>query len=75
MREQLDRFLEALRTLRPADRQVIVWRIELGYTAEEIADETRQVQGGRRNDRHQGDDAARAKQLHLESRPDRLVRC
>ena len=37
MREQLDRFLEALRRLRPADRQVIVWRIELGYTAEEIA--------------------------------------
>jgi RNA polymerase sigma-70 factor, ECF subfamily len=37
MRQQLDRFLEALRKLRPADRQVIVWRIELGYTAEEIA--------------------------------------
>jgi RNA polymerase sigma factor (sigma-70 family) len=37
MREQLDRFLEALRRLRPADRQVIVWRLELGYTAEEIA--------------------------------------
>jgi RNA polymerase sigma factor (sigma-70 family) len=37
MRQQLDRFLDALRTLRPADRQVIVWRIELGYTAEEIA--------------------------------------
>jgi RNA polymerase sigma factor (sigma-70 family) len=35
--EQLDRFLDALRTLRPADRQVIVWRIELGYTAKEIA--------------------------------------
>jgi RNA polymerase sigma factor (sigma-70 family) len=37
MREQLDRFLEALGTLKPADRQVIVWRIELGYTADEIA--------------------------------------
>src|SRR5262245_37946079 len=37
MRQQLDRFLEALRTLRPADRPVIVWRIELGYTADEIA--------------------------------------
>lgn len=37
MREQLDRFLEALRRLKPADRQVIVWRIELGYSAEEIA--------------------------------------
>ncbi len=37
LHEQLDRFLDALRKLRPADRQVIVWRIELGYTAEEIA--------------------------------------
>ena len=37
VREQLDRFLEGLRRLRPADRQVIVWRIELGYTTEEIA--------------------------------------
>jgi RNA polymerase sigma-70 factor (ECF subfamily) len=37
MREQLDHFLDALRKLRPADRQVIVWRIELGYTADEIA--------------------------------------
>jgi RNA polymerase sigma-70 factor (ECF subfamily) len=37
MRQELDRFLEALHRLRPADRQVIVWRIELGYTAEEIA--------------------------------------
>ncbi len=37
MRQQLDLFLEALGKLRPADRQVIVWRIELGYTAEEIA--------------------------------------
>jgi len=35
-RQHLDRFLEALRKLRPADRQVIVWRLELGYTAEEI---------------------------------------
>lgn len=37
MRQQLDQFLGALRQLRPADRQVIVWRIELGYTADEIA--------------------------------------
>ena len=37
MGEQLDRFLAALGQLRPADRQVIVWRIELGYTTEEIA--------------------------------------
>jgi RNA polymerase sigma-70 factor (ECF subfamily) len=36
-RQQLDLFLGALSRLRPADRQVIVWRIELGYTAEEIA--------------------------------------
>ena len=36
-RQQLDLFLDALSRLRPADRQVIVWRIELGYTAEEIA--------------------------------------
>jgi RNA polymerase sigma factor (sigma-70 family) len=37
MRQQLDGFLAALQRLKPADRQVIVWRIELGYTAEEIA--------------------------------------
>lgn len=37
MRQQLDRFLTALAKLRPSDRQVIVWRIELGYSAEEIA--------------------------------------
>ena len=37
MRQQLDRFLAALAKLRPSDRQVIVWRIELGYSAEEIA--------------------------------------
>ena len=36
-RQQLDLFLGALSRLRPADRQVIVWRIELGYSAEEIA--------------------------------------
>jgi RNA polymerase sigma-70 factor, ECF subfamily len=37
MGQQLDRFLEALAKLRPADRQVIVWRLELGYSTEEIA--------------------------------------
>ena len=37
MRQQLDQFLEALRRLRPAERQVIVWRIELGYSLDEIA--------------------------------------
>lgn len=37
MREKLDRFLEALQHLKPADRQVIVWRVELGYSVDEIA--------------------------------------
>ena len=37
VRTDARQFLEALGRLRPADRQVIVWRIELGYTAEEIA--------------------------------------
>jgi RNA polymerase sigma factor (sigma-70 family) len=35
--ESLDRFLEALQQLRPADRQLIVWRLELGYSVDEIA--------------------------------------
>ena len=38
MNEQLDRFVEALRHLRPADRQFIVWRIELGYSFDDIAE-------------------------------------
>ena len=37
VREKLDRFLEALQTLKPADRQVIIWRLELGYSVDEIA--------------------------------------
>ena len=37
MDEKLDRFLEALQRLKPADRQVIVWRVELGYSVDEIA--------------------------------------
>lgn len=37
MRQRLEGFLEALARLRPADRQVIIWRIELGYSADEIA--------------------------------------
>jgi RNA polymerase sigma-70 factor (ECF subfamily) len=37
MRERLEEFLEALQKLRPADRQAIVWRVELGYSIEEIA--------------------------------------
>lgn len=35
--EQRDRFLAALQHLRPSDRQVIVWRIELEYSIEQIA--------------------------------------
>jgi RNA polymerase sigma factor (sigma-70 family) len=37
LRERLDEFLGALQRLRPADRQAIVWRVELGYSIEEIA--------------------------------------
>ena len=37
LRERLDEFLAALQRLRPADRQAIVWRVELGYSTEEIA--------------------------------------
>jgi RNA polymerase sigma-70 factor (ECF subfamily) len=37
LRERLDDFLTALQQLRPADRQAIVWRVELGYSTEEIA--------------------------------------
>jgi len=37
MRENLDRFLDALQRLTVKDRQVIVWRVELGYSVEEIA--------------------------------------
>lgn len=37
MHERLDEFLEALQRLRPADRQAIVWRVELGYSIDEIA--------------------------------------
>jgi RNA polymerase sigma-70 factor (ECF subfamily) len=37
MNQQMDRFVEALQRLRPADRQAIIWRIELGYSYEEIA--------------------------------------
>ncbi len=37
MREGLASFLAALQRLRPADRQVIIWRIELGYSVDEIA--------------------------------------
>jgi RNA polymerase sigma factor (sigma-70 family) len=33
----LTRFLEALQRLKPTDREVIIWRIELGYSVAEIA--------------------------------------
>jgi RNA polymerase sigma-70 factor (ECF subfamily) len=36
--ERLEKFLEALQRLRPADRQLIVWRVELGYSYAEIAE-------------------------------------
>jgi len=37
MSEKVDRFLAALQQLKPADRQVIIWRMELGYPVDEIA--------------------------------------
>ena len=37
MREKLEIFLGALQRLKPADRQVIVWRLELGWSVDEIA--------------------------------------
>ena len=37
LRERLDEFLSALQRLRPSDREAIVWRVELGYSIEEIA--------------------------------------
>ena len=37
MRERHGRFLDALQRLKPAERQVIIWRIELGYSVQEIA--------------------------------------
>jgi RNA polymerase sigma-70 factor (ECF subfamily) len=36
MGERFERFVEALQRLRPRDRQAIVWRVELGYSYEEI---------------------------------------
>lgn len=35
--QKLTVFLKALGRLKPTDREVIIWRIELGYTADEIA--------------------------------------
>lgn len=36
-RESTERFLEAIATLKPADRQAVIWRVELGHSYEEIA--------------------------------------
>jgi RNA polymerase sigma-70 factor, ECF subfamily len=35
--QRSEKFIEALGRLRPVDRQLLVWRIELGYSNEEIA--------------------------------------
>lgn len=35
--ERLEHFLAALQRLTPADRQLVVWRVELGYSVVEIA--------------------------------------
>jgi RNA polymerase sigma-70 factor (ECF subfamily) len=37
LRERLDDFLAALQQLRPSDRQVVIWRVELGLSTSEIA--------------------------------------
>jgi RNA polymerase sigma-70 factor (ECF subfamily) len=37
LRERVECFLDALTKLRPSDRQVVIWRLELGYTPAEIA--------------------------------------
>jgi RNA polymerase sigma factor (sigma-70 family) len=37
MQERSEAFLAALARLRPADRQAIVWRVELGYSTDDIA--------------------------------------
>lgn len=36
-RQNIDRFLEGLQRLAPADRQLIIWRIELGWSVDDIA--------------------------------------
>ena len=37
LRQRSEKFVEALGRLRPVDRQAIVWRVELGYSYDEIA--------------------------------------
>lgn len=36
-RQRIERFVEGLQQLRPVDRQVIIWRLEMGYSHDEIA--------------------------------------
>lgn len=36
-RQNVDRFLAALQRLTPSERQLIIWRIELGWSVDEIA--------------------------------------
>ena len=36
-RQNVDRFLAALQRLAPSERQLIIWRIELGWSVDEIA--------------------------------------
>jgi len=37
LREHLELFYKGLAKLRPTDRQIVIWRIELGYSVDEIA--------------------------------------
>ena len=45
LQERVEHFLAALAKLRPADRQVLVWRLELGYTPHEIATRLGKTEG------------------------------
>ena len=45
LRERVDDFLAALAKLRPTDRQVVVWRLELGFTPQEIANRLGKSEG------------------------------
>jgi RNA polymerase sigma-70 factor, ECF subfamily len=45
LRERLDQFLAALQRLRPSDRQVVVWRVELGYSTSDIAQRLGKTEG------------------------------
>jgi RNA polymerase sigma factor (sigma-70 family) len=45
LQERVEHFLAALAKLRPADRQVLVWRLELGYSPQEIASRLGKTEG------------------------------